>query len=270
MCGRLSPQIDNKIQIFPTSNWKNEFKTASECGFDSIEWIFDLQKNPILDEQGLHEMKKLSSESNIQINSICCDYFMEKLLFNVDEFELNNRLEVLHNLIVNCHKLGIKILELPFVDSSSLKTDDEENQTVRNLDKEISFAEKNDIVITFETDLKPKRFEQFLKKFSHKNIAANYDTGNSASLGYYVSEELSVLGPWIANIHIKDRLLHGNSVNLGMGNTDFDLFFSQIKEIHYSGDLIIQGARNDSHEDPTITCKKYLNFVKQYLHKHSL
>lgn len=87
MCGRLSPQIDNKIQIFPTSNWKNEFKTASECGFDSIEWIFDLQKNPILDEQGLHEMKKLSSESNIQINSICCDYFMEKLLFNVDEFE---------------------------------------------------------------------------------------------------------------------------------------------------------------------------------------
>ena len=53
MCGRMSPQIDNKIQIFPASSWKNEFTAASECGFDSIEWIFDLQKNPILDEENV-------------------------------------------------------------------------------------------------------------------------------------------------------------------------------------------------------------------------
>ena len=262
MCGRLSPQIDNKIQVFPTDYWKNEFKIASSCGFDSIEWVFDLQKNPILDEEGISEMKKLSVEHSVQISSICCDYFMEKLLFSVNEFELNKRLEILHNLIMNCHKLGIGILELPFVDSSSLRTDDEENQIVRNLDKHISFAEKNDVVITFETDLKPRRFEQFLKKFNHKNVAANYDTGNSASLGYDVSEEMSVLGSWIVNIHIKDRLLHGKSVNLGFGNTNFDLFFSELKKINYTGDLIIQGARNDSKEKPEVTCKRYLDFVK--------
>ncbi|NDF25659.1 MAG: sugar phosphate isomerase/epimerase [Thaumarchaeota archaeon] len=270
MCGRLSPQVDNKIQIFPTAHWKNEFKIASSCGFDSIEWIFDLQQNPILDEQGLNEMKDLSTEHNIQINSLCCDYFMERLLFNVSESELNKNLEILQKLIMSCNKLGIKILELPFVDSSSLKTDDEENQVVKNMDKCISLAEKNNILVTFETDLKPRRFEQFLKKFKHKNIAANYDTGNSASLGYDVSEEISVLGSWISNIHIKDRILHGKTVDLGTGNTNFDQFFSELQKINYRGDLIIQGARNDSNEKPEVTCKRYLDFVKQYVHKYSL
>ena len=270
MCGRLSPQVDNKIQIFPTNSWENEFQAASKCGFDSIEWIFDLQKNPILDEQGLTEMKKLSSKYNVQINSLCADYFMERLLFNVSESDLNKNTEILQKLILSCHKLGIKILELPFVDSSSFGTDDEENQIVNNLDKSISLAEKNDIAITFETDLKPKRFVDFLKKFKHKNIAANYDTGNSASLGYDVPEEISTLSHWISNIHIKDRLLYGKTVDLGTGNTNFDLFFSELQKIDYKGELIIQGARNDSQEEPEITCKKYLNFVKQYLHKHSL
>lgn len=270
MCGRLSPQINNKIQLFPIDSWANEFKIASMCGFDSIEWIFDLQKNPILDEYGLNEMKKLSNKFNVQINSICCDYFMEKFLFNVSESELSKNLEILKKLIENCNKLGIRILELPFVDSSSLKTDGDENQIVANLDKHLSLAEKNDVVFTFETDLQPKRFEKFLKKFDHTNIAANYDTGNSASLGYDVVEELSILGSWIKNIHIKDRLFQGKSVTLGTGNTNFDLFFSELKKINYAGDLIIQGARNDSQEKPEITCKKYLDFVKQYVHKYSL
>lgn len=89
MCGRLSPQIDDKIQIFPTAHWKNEFKIASDCRFDSVEWIFDLEQNPILEERGLIEMKKLSTEYDVKVNSLCCDYFMERLLFNVNEFDLN-------------------------------------------------------------------------------------------------------------------------------------------------------------------------------------
>lgn len=270
MCGRLSPQIDDKTQLFPANSWKNEFEAASLCGFDSIEWIFDSQKNPILDEHGLNEMKKLSATFDVKINSLCCDYFMENLFFNVSEFELHKNLEVLQKLIVSCNKLGIKILELPLVDSSSLKTVDVENQIVKNLDAYISLAEKNDVLVTFETDFNPRHFERFLKKFDHKNIAANYDTGNSASLGYDVSEEMSVIGSWISNIHIKDRILHGKTVDLGTGNTNFDLFFSELKKINYVGDLIIQGARNDSKEKPEVTCKRYLDFVKQYVHKYSL
>ena len=58
---------------------------------------------------------------------------------------------------------------------------------------------------------------------------------------------------------------------LGSGDTDFEVFFSILNQIHYDGDLIIQGAREDLYQenDPNMTCIKYFNFVKNYLCKYS-
>ena len=41
MQGRLSEPQGEKIQAFPITSWQQEFKKASSCGFDVIEWIFD-------------------------------------------------------------------------------------------------------------------------------------------------------------------------------------------------------------------------------------
>ena len=51
---------------------------------------------------------------------------------------------------------------------------------------------------------------------------------------------------------------------------DFGQFFSLIKKINYSYDLIIQGAREDLIDTsilPEETCSKYFKFVMQYLDK---
>ncbi|MBN4046327.1 hypothetical protein JYT57_01475 [Nitrosarchaeum koreense] len=104
-------------------------------------------------------------------------------------------------------------------------------------------------------------------RINHPNIKANYDSGNSASLGYNVYEEFELFGKWIKNIHIKDRLLKGNTVPLGEGNVDFDILFKLIKKYGYEGDLIIQGAR-DKNELPGDTCRKYMTFVKHYVDRY--
>ena len=54
-----------------------------------------------------------------------------------------------------------------------------------------------------------------------------------------------------------------------MGDTDFESVFSNLKQIDYSGDLIIQGSRipetkRTTHE----TCLTYLRFVDGYLNKY--
>ena len=65
MSGRLSSPFNGKIQSFPINTWKSEFKKASSCGFEVIEWIFDsIEKNPILDENGIKEIKSLSEGVN--------------------------------------------------------------------------------------------------------------------------------------------------------------------------------------------------------------
>ena len=55
-------------------------KFVNEAGFDFIEWVLDLSKNPILEDTGRNEMELLSDEYNIGIKSVCCDYFMENKL----------------------------------------------------------------------------------------------------------------------------------------------------------------------------------------------
>lgn len=266
MQGRLSPPINTRIQAFPVNHWEEEFQKASKIGFTSIEWIFDtLSPNPIVDKMKIRKINKLSSEFDISINSLCADFFMVNKLFNVSEDEISSNLDTLKILIENCSELEINILEIPLVDSSSIKNELFEKEFTTNLNKILPIAEKNNVILTLETDLPPVRFDSLLSDINNPYVAANYDIGNSTSLGYDPAMEFEIMGKWIKNIHIKDRIINGNTVVLGTGNTNFELFFSLISQIKYSDDLVIQGAREDlinSNISPEITCKKYFNFVK--------
>lgn len=270
MSGRLSKLYNKRIQEFPVLSWQSEFNKATNCGFDTIEWIFDHNPNPIMHEDGIQEIKKLSRDTGVDVISLIADYFMDKMLFNVAQEELEQNVSILEKLIQQCYKLGIEILEMPFVDSSSLKTETDRNQIVRNLESIVDYAYAQNVKITLETDLPPIEFKKLLEKFSI-HIGANYDTGNSASLGYDAKEEIEVLIPWLTNVHIKDRMRMGDTVPLGSGDTNFDKVFSTLSSVSYTGQLIIQGAREDQEgAKPEETCKKYLEFVKQYTTKYNL
>lgn len=270
MQGRLVKQYKNKIQSFPMNNWKKEFELANECDLKIIEWIFDENHpNPIMTNSGIKEIKQLMEKNEIEINTICADYFMVKKLFNESRIDIEKNIETLKKLIIQANKLEISMIEIPLVDSSSLKNNKNEEQVRNNLEQVILIAEQNNITIVLETDLNPQNFDKFLTKFEHKNIMANYDSGNSASLGYDVKEELIILKKWIKNVHVKDRIFNGGTVQFGTGDTKFEEFFSMLSKINYSGDLIIQGARDsESKLKPKQTCQLYQKFVKQYVDKY--
>lgn len=270
MQGRISEPIENRIQAFPSKTWKDEFYKAEKIGFDLIEWVFDSLENPIMTEEGLLEIKKCIQNSKVKINSVCADYFMENLLFDLPKEDIKKNLDTLIHLIKQCSKLNIRIIELPFVDSSSLLTKNNLNEIFVNLKPILFLLEKNDIILALETDLPPIQFYNLLKKFNCSHIKANYDIGNSISNGFDPTIEIITLKDYIFNVHVKDRIFHGNTVTLGQGDVDFDLFFSTLAKIDYRNDLIIQGAREDldgSQINPEETCSKYLAFVREYLSK---
>jgi len=267
MQGRLSPTIDSRIQAFPYEYWETEFKIASKNNIYSIEWIIDKYENPITDETQIPQIKKLSTKYNVKINSLCCDFFMDNLLFRVSRDEQRKNILVLKKLMKNAHALGIKILEIPLVDSSSMKNEEDEKHLITNLKEITQDAKDLGILIGLETDYQPQKILELLKKIDDENIVLNYDIGNSASLGFDPREELILTGKYIKNIHIKDRKLHGSTVPFGEGDVNFDLFFSTLKDIDYKGDLILQGARIEN-ENPEITCTKYRDFVMKYIERY--
>ena len=71
----------------------------------------------------------------------------------------------------------------------------------------------------------------------------NYDSGNSASLGFDAAEEWASYSSRILNVHIKDRLLAGSTVPLGEGNVDFSNLFLMIHKYNYQGYVLPQKSQ---------------------------
>lgn len=263
MQGRLLPKYQTRYQAHPVGYWKEEFPIAAELGLASIEFILDYNDagtNPLMSDQGIAEIKEISRQTGVVVNTVCADYFMEAPLHHPDERVRRNSSEVLEVLLNNGAELGLKDIVLPCVDQSSLNGYDAQDRLVATLIPLLALAEKTGINLSLETDLAPVPFTELLNRFDSKRITVNYDTGNSASLGYDPLEEFSLYGNRISDIHIKDRKLGGGSVFLGTGDARFGDFLTALSTIDYKMPFIFQVYRDD---DGVEVFKQQMSFFKK-------
>lgn len=248
MQGRLLPKYQNRYQAHPVGYWQDEFEIANSLNIDCLEFIFDHNEaliNPLLTDHGKEEILKLSQSSNVKVLSVCADYFMNEPMHS-DNFEIARKSSsVLRKLILNCSDIGIRDIVIPCVDQASLKSTSAIERFIKNIKPITKLLEKVGVNLSLETDLSPIKFINLINSINSKHIKINYDTGNSAYMGYDVIEELSIYGDKISDIHIKDRLYKGSSVILGTGSVNFDNFFEILKKINYCGPFILQAYRDD-------------------------
>src|SRR3989338_1792704 len=268
MQGRLSPLVDGRIQAFPLNNWKEEYQIAKECCFDSIEWVLDsvmLEQNPLLDIAGRRDISFLQEMYGIDTQSICCDYFIDHPLHSkVPETRIQAQ-NMLSNLLEVCPTVGIRNIEIPFVEKSALATDADIAYVLALLNDLIPQLEKCNINILLETNLKPLKLVSWVEKIRSSKIQINYDTGNSAYWGYKPDDEIPLYGHRIGNIHIKDCTPEAYSVPLGKGAVNFDLVFQLLREVDYHGDFILQTARDN---DNVGVAKIYRQFTIDYIERY--
>lgn len=264
--GRLSKVENNRIQIFPVSNWKVEFQVASVNDINKIEWTIDsetISENPLINSETLTEILELMNHYSIQVPSVTCDYFMEQPPWQESERVLEN---VLTKIMNGMHLLNSTKLVIPLVDNSSLSNSKYITTVINFFEKINPKIVENNIQICFESDFPPQNLADFIKKFPKNNYGVNYDMGNSASLGYLPNEEFELYGSRIINVHIKDRLLHGKSVPLGEGSADFESVFRCLKSTNYNGNYMLQTAR-DAQGDHLSALLKYRSMVINWITK---
>ena len=266
--GRLVPKYLGRYQAHPKNYWKDEFKIASKLGLDCIEFILDFNEadqNPLLNPDGIDEIRLISEESGVQVKTICADYFMEAPLHSEDLKVALESQKVITKLINNASKLGVTDIVIPCVDKSSVN-EKSISSFVTQLSKVLEVAENQKINLSLETDLPPKTFLNLLESFDSNRVTVNYDIGNSASLGFNPIDELNCYGHRISDIHIKDRELNGGPVLLGQGNADFNIFFNKLKEFNYCGPFIMQAFRD---QEGLNVFKEQLEWIKPYFQQKS-
>jgi len=88
---------------------------------------------------------------------------------------------------------------------------------------------------------------QLLRKLKRPNVGVNFDPANMIlyDKGDPIAA-LRTLGPWIRAVHIKDARrtkapgTWGEEVTVGTGEVDWKAFFATLRELHYTGDFVIE------------------------------
>jgi hexulose-6-phosphate isomerase len=264
MQGRLSPRIDGKIQAYPAITWQKEFEIAQEIGYAAIEWIVEkpVETNALMTDFGKAEIKKVIASTGVRIDYVCADIFMQQPLVRMTEEAKSQNKDYLLKILKNAKEVGALGVEIPFVDNSSIKNDKEKQEFIDTMQDAFKLAKDLDIKISLETDLSPIAFKELLELIDLDFVQANYDIGNSASLGFDPKEELDAYGQRILNVHVKDRKLGGTTVPLGTGNANLDLVFKELNEINYSGGITMQAARGD---DDVKIAKEQFGYVQSII-----
>jgi hexulose-6-phosphate isomerase len=263
MQGRLSPRIDGKIQAYPASTWQKEFEIAQEIGYAAIEWIIEkpVETNALMTDSGKAEIKKIIASTGVRIDYVCADIFMQQPLVRMTKDTKSQNKEYLSAILKNAKEVGAIGVEIPFVDNSSIKSENEKLEFIDVMQDAFKLAKDLDLKLSLETDLPPIEFRELLENIDLDHVQANYDIGNSASLGFDPREELEAYGLKILNVHVKDRKLGGTTVPLGTGNANINFVLQKLQEIGYRGGLTMQAARGENDVETAIEHLKYVKTI---------
>ncbi len=252
MQGRLVAPEGGRFQSFPRERWRDEFALAAAAGLETIEWIYDAygeDVNPIGTESGAREIERLALLHGVSIESVCADWFMDFPLLGARSEQTRERWLRLDWLMRRCAPLNIDRIVLPFVDASAIGGMDDAAVVAAGINSLSPLIESTGVELHLETSLSPTQFDALLALCPHPGVKVNYDSGNSASLGYRPLEEFTAYGARVGSVHLKDRRRSAGTVPLGEGDADFGALFECLNAVKYHGNFILQVARGTDGEE---------------------
>ena len=271
MQGRLCDQINCEIQAFPVDNWEKEFPLAQKLGIPLIEWVVDqrtLDQNPLMTAVGRARIKELLSLFDLDVNSLTDDSCMQAPFWKADREDFLSLSKDFLNVCYACSEMGIELVVVPLVDNGSLENDWQRSTLISFLQDFAPKFRDFGLKIVFESDMPPQELAEFISAFPNDVFGLNYDIGNSASLGFAPEEEFQAYRNSIKNIHVKDRILNGTTVELGSGNADFESVFLELALCKYNGNFILQTARSEDGRHVAVM-NKYIEMTQSWISQMS-
>ncbi len=248
--GRLTPSRGRGIQFFPDDNWEQEFEDAHGIGLSSIELLVrpkGLREHPLMTSEGRARLRSLSDTTGVTIPSVH-GYYLQEDAYATDML----------NVVRATAEIGAKVILVSFFHEKKLSPTSGStwDRAHKLLAPAASAAKDAGVQIGIEAELPANTLLDFIgQALAPEAFGIYYDLGNQFACGFPVADEIRLLGERIVGVHVKDRLpntspeIESTSVPLGEGCADFWQSFAALREIGYSGPLIIQGARGEDDDE---------------------
>lgn len=257
MQGRLSPPSPEGPQSFPWATWEVEFDRAAACGFDAVEWLFELRghdRNPLASPEGRRAMARRSAESGVAVNTVCAHCVLQAEPFSP------NAADLLQQLVGFATEAGVAVIVVPLLEGVSLLPTGSMEAACHLLRPALARAEREGPRLALETDLDAAGCETLLAQLASPAAGLCYDCGNATSFGHDIATDAARLLPHIAEVHVKDRFRSGPSTLLGQADTDFPAFFAALTR--WSGPIVLETPAGDAPED---NGARHAAFVRRFL-----
>jgi L-ribulose-5-phosphate 3-epimerase len=265
MQGRLSPRPEAKLQEFPWRSYRDEFARAARLGLHSIEWIFEasrFEENPLWTEAGREEIRELTAQSGVRVQSVCADYFMVHRLAGESSLSLSQNRDVLADLIVAANAVGADRILIPLLETSAVDTTELKREVVVSLRSAVEIAERYGVTLGLEMEIPGSEYAKLVQSVGSPRVRAYYDTGNSTAQGLDIAQDISAILPVLHAVHIKDRVRFGGSKPLGTGDANFQGFFPALLRAGFRGDFVLQ---HYFEAQPELEAERSLSFVQQLI-----
>ena len=259
--GRLSSMVGGRYQYFPIHEWRNEFKIASQLGFDGIEWIISDLTNPLFDPLSLNEAREMINETGIQVDSISLDI----LMYNpIQTFPWDDIAWMFERLCVAVEKLKVSRISIPIEETSGIRNHNDAELVIARLAKVLNQFSGRIPYLCVETDLSVKNIYHLVNLPKLSKLGVLVDIGNAAANGYRIDDYFDLIADKIYGVHIKDRgkfFLPNVPFSKGIG--ELKLFLNRCSELQNLTSITLQSYRTP--DEYIENAKSALQYIKKQL-----
>lgn len=238
-------------------SWKERLEYAKELGFDFVEISIDETNERLARlDWGLEERKEFISvvlETGVRVPSMCFSGHRRFPLGSENSEIRKKSLELMKKAIELAVDLGIRNIQMAgydvYYESGNEKT---KQLYIDGMKKCLKWAEQANVMLSIEIMDHPfinsiTKYLELDKILNSPFLTVYPDIGNLAAWGNDIKSEILKGRDKISAIHLKDTLAvteqfsgKFKEVSFGEGCVDFVEFFKLLREIDYTGPLVIE------------------------------
>lgn len=223
--------------------WEKLFDAARQLGFAGVELGVgkDYDKSKLWSAEGRRELAGLSQKTDVAIASLCLHSYWNYSFADPSAVTQKTAAQIATDAAAIARELRAQNILIPLTYAREITPAQATRRWVDRVQRVAPAAERAGVVFCLENVGQPfaknaQQVADLVDAIGSPAVKVYYDPGNALSAGLDPLREIPLLGPRIAQVHIKEI----GADLLGQGKMKFKSILAALRDIGYDGWLVLE------------------------------